>query len=150
MKLKITFLAMILFSTHTFAQNTAYIPSATIFYTKALKAEAEEWAKLNDIKGQWQALIDATFETSTQNVTPEELAKIDTIKNDLKNVDIETEMSIIYMQTYTLQELESLVNFYKTPDGQSILKKNQQLSEKLKDIQIKHIQQLMKKYDATT
>ncbi|MFO1365103.1 MAG: DUF2059 domain-containing protein [Moraxella sp.] len=95
-------------------------------------------------------MIDETFETSTQNATTEELVTINSIKNDLKAVDIEQEMVIVYQHTYTLQELELLINFYKTPEGQSILKKNQHLSEKLKDIQIKHIQQLMKKYDATT
>ena len=151
MKLKIILLAMLLGSTDAFAQTIpASQHTASIYAYKKQRDLAQEWVKLNDIKGQWLDLIDETFETSTQNAATEELVTINSIKNDLKAVDIEQEMVIVYQHTYTSQELELLINFYKTPEGQSILKKNQHLSEKLKDIQIKHIQQLMKKYDATT
>lgn len=151
MKLKIILLAMLLGSTDAFAQTIpASQHTASIYAYKKPRDLAQEWVNLNDIKGQWLVLIDETFETSTQNATTEELVTINSIKNDLKAVDIEQEMVIVYQHTYTSQELELLINFYKTPEGQSILKKNQHLSEKLKDIQIKHIQQLMKKYDATT
>lgn len=151
MKLKIILLAMLLGSTDAFAQTIpASQHTASIYAYEKPRDLAQEWVKLNDIKGQWLVLIDETFETSTQNATTEELVTINSIKNDLKAVDIEQEMVIVYQHTYTSQELELLINFYKTPEGQSILKKNQHLSEKLKDIQIKHIQQLMKKYDATT
>ena len=151
MKLKIILLAMLLGSTDAFAQTIpASQHTASIYAYKKQRDLAQEWVKLNDIKGQWLVLIDETFETSTQNAATEELVTINSIKNDLKAVDIEQEMVIVYQHTYTSQELELLINFYKTPEGQSILKKNQHLSEKLKDIQIKHIQQLMKKYDATT
>ncbi len=151
MKLKIILLAMLLGSTDAFAQTLpASQHTASIYAYKKQRDLAQEWVKLNDIKVQWLALIDETFETSTQNATTEELLTINSIKNDLKAADIEQEMVIVYQHTYTLQELELLINFYKTPEGQSILKKNHHLPEKLKDIQIKHIQQLMKKYDATT
>ena len=118
MKLKIILLAMLLGSTDAFAQTIlASQHTASIYAYKKPRDLAQEWVKLNDIKGQWLALIDETFETSTQNATTEELVTINSIKNDLKAVDIEQEMVIVYQHTYTSQELELLINFYKTPKG---------------------------------
>lgn len=143
-------MAIFLCSTYTFAQNTPYVPSAVVFVTRAKMDLAEQLVKTYDIKGQWLSLADQVFEKKSNATTPDELATFKKIQNELKSYDIENDMKIIYMQTFTIQELELLNNFYKTPEGQRILKKNQQLSEKLKYIQIEQIQIAMKKFDATT
>ena len=94
-----------------------------------------------DIDAQITDAIKNTEEVMGKKISPEQMDKISLIFDGVRSkvsliladkmAEAKPEMVSVIADTYSVLELRALVDFYKTPVGQSLVKKNAELIDRL-------------------
>ncbi|OGV56381.1 MAG: hypothetical protein A2017_12605 [Lentisphaerae bacterium GWF2_44_16] len=133
----------------------------SVFSVQSVFAQAndkmlEEFLKVAMVKEQFDETVNMMMSQQSkafagQGKIPDEVAKVlqgfykkyltwETVKND---------MTKAYSETFTQEEIQAMIKFYSTPAGQSIVKKQPQLTQKIMLLTMASMQKHMPELQAS-
>lgn len=125
-------------SSAVFAVKPVILPPVPA--TDSIPAEklalATQVVKNLNYQQQWEDEIQTGYDKSKEQVTPSEKKDLDAIVTTIKSANITEPMAKAYAQLYSTDELNQLLNFYSTPVGQEINRKNKLLAQKYEQIKL--------------
>ena len=122
------------------AINPAFADQPSEQSVKELLTVLNAKKSVDDITGQMEAMMKKSMETSLQgaNLTPEQKKIVDDletktvkfVKEQMAWDKLEPMYLQIYRESFTQDEIDGIVGFYKTPAGQALINKMPQVTQK--------------------